>query len=47
MSLLDLYRRENQEEKLAAIKKRLHTLLPGQPMNQYFLERAQATIEQS
>ena len=47
MSLLDLYRRENQEEKLAAIKKRLYVLLPGQPMNRYFLEKAKATIEQS
>lgn len=47
MSLLGLYRRENQEEKLAAIKKRLYVLLPGQPMNRYFLEKAKATIEQS
>ena len=47
MSLLDLYRKENQEEKLAAIKKRLLALLPRQSMNQYFLERAKTTIEQS
>ena len=47
MSLLGLYRRENQEDKLAAIKKRLYVLLPGQPMNRYFLEKAKATIEQS
>ena len=47
MSLPDLYRRENQKEKLAAVKKRLLALLPRQPMNQYFLERAKTTIEQS
>ena len=47
MSLLGLYRRENLDEKLAAIKQRLYALLPEQPMNQYFLERAKATIEQS
>ena len=46
-SLLDLYRKENQEEKLAAVKKRLLALLPRQSMNQYFLERAKTTIEQS
>ena len=45
MSLLGLYR--NQEEKLAAVKKRLFALLPRQPMNQYFLERAKTVIEQS
>ena len=47
MSLLGLYRKENQEEKLAAVKKRLLTLLPRQSMNQYFLERVKTTIEQS
>ena len=47
MSLLDLYRKENQEEKLAAVKKRLLALLPRQQMNQYFLERAKTVIEQS
>lgn len=47
MSLLGLYRRENQEEKLAAIKKRLYALLPEQPMNRYFLEKAKTAIEQS
>ena len=47
MSLLELYRRENQEEKLAAVKKRLLALLPRQSMNQYFLERTKTTIEQS
>lgn len=47
MGLLGLYRRKNQEEKLAAVKKRLYALLPRQSMNQYFLERAKATIEQS
>ncbi|MDE7262555.1 MAG: hypothetical protein K2N78_10955, partial [Oscillospiraceae bacterium] len=47
MSLLGLYRRENQPEKLAAVKKRLYALLPGQPMNQYFLEKAKTTIDQS
>ncbi|MCH5342370.1 MAG: hypothetical protein J1E01_12975, partial [Acetatifactor sp.] len=47
MSLLDLYRKENQEEKLAAVKKRLLALLPRQSKNQYFLERAKTTIEQS
>ena len=47
MCLPGLYRRENQEEKLAAVKQRLLALLPRQPMNQYFLERAKTTIEQS
>ena len=47
MSLLGLYRKENQEEKLAAVKKRLFTLLPQQSMNQYFRERAKTAIEQS
>ena len=47
MSLLGLYRKENQEEKLAAVKKRLLAQLPQQSMNQYFLERAKTTIEQS
>ena len=47
MCLLGLYRKENQEEKLAAVKKRLFALLPRQPMNQYFLERAGTAIEQS
>ena len=46
-SLLDLYRNGNQEEQLAAIKKRLLALLPRQQMNQYFLDRAKAEIEQS
>ena len=40
MCLPGLYRKEKQEEKLAAVKNR-------QPMNQYFLERAKAAIEQS
>ena len=47
MSLLGLYRKEDQEEKLAAVKKRLLALLPRQSMNQYFLERAKTAIEQS
>ena len=47
MILPALYRRENQEEKLAAVKKRLFALLPRQPMNRYFLERAKTAIEQS
>ena len=47
MSLLGLYRKENQEEKLAAVKKRLLALLPRRSMNQYFLERAKTTIEQA
>ena len=47
MSLLGLYRKEGQQEKLAAIKKRLFALLPRQSMNQYFLERAKTAIEQS
>ena len=47
MSLLGLYRKENQEEKLAAVKKRLLALLPRQSKNQYFLERTKTTIEQS
>ena len=45
MSLPVLYR--DQEEKLAAVKKRLFALLPRQTMNQYFLERAKTEIEQS
>ena len=45
MSLLGLYREE--KEKLAAVKERLFILLPRQPMNQYFLERAKTAIEQS
>lgn len=47
MILLDLYRRKNQQEELSAIKKRLYALLPGQPMNRYFMEKAKTTIEQS
>ena len=47
MNLPGLYRKGNQEEKLAAVKKRLLALLPRQPMNQYFLERAKTVIEQS
>ena len=47
MLLPGLYRKENQEEKLAAAKKRLLALLPRQPMNQYFLERTKTVIEQS
>ena len=47
MSLLNLYRKAGQEEKLAAVKKRLLTLLPRQQMNQYFLERTKTAIEQS
>ena len=46
MCLPGLYRKENQEEKLTAVKNRLLALLPRQPMNQYFLERAKTTIEQ-
>ena len=45
MALLGLYRK-NQDEKLDAVKKRLLVLLPRQSMNQYFLERAKAAIEQ-
>lgn len=47
MSLPGLYRREKQEEKLAAVKKRLLDLLPEQQMNQYFRERAKVAIEES
>ena len=47
MALLSLYRKKDREEKLAAVKKRLYALLPKQPMNRYFLEKAKATIEQS
>ena len=47
MILLGLYRRKNQQEKLSAIKNRLYALLPGQPMNRYFMEKAKTTIEQS
>ena len=47
MSLLGLYRKENQKEKLEAIKNRLLVLLPQQSMNQYFLEQVKTVIEQS
>ena len=47
MLLPDLYRKEHQEEKLEAVKKRLFALLPRQSMNQYFLECAKTKIEQS
>ena len=47
MSLLGLYRKKDQEEKLAAVKKRLFALLPRQSMNQYFLEHTKTAIEQS
>ena len=47
MCLPGLYRKEKQEEKLAAVKNRLFALLPRQPMNQYFLERTKTMIEQS
>ena len=47
MSLMGLYRKENQEEKLTAVKKRLLTLLPRRSMNQYILERTKTMIEQS
>jgi len=47
MSLLPFYRKENQEEKLLAIKKRLLTLLPVKAYNKYFEEKAKQRIEQS
>ena len=46
MSLLGLYRRAGQEEKLAALKERLYVLMPKQPMNRYFREKDKAAIEQ-
>lgn len=48
MCLLDLYRDENQKEKLAAIKKRLNFLLPEKEksLNKYFLEIVKKRIEQ-
>lgn len=48
MCLLDLYRDENQKEKLAAIKKRLTSLLPEKEksLNKYFLEFVKKKIEQ-
>ena len=47
MNLPGLYRRADQEEKLSAVRARLTALLPEQPMNQYFIDRARAAIEQS
>ncbi len=44
--LLPFYRKEGQEEKLAAAKKRLLTLLPVKAFNKYFEERARQEIEQ-
>lgn len=48
MCLLDLYQEENQKEKLAAIKKRLNSLLPEKEksLNKYFLEIVKKRIEQ-
>lgn len=46
MCLLDLYRDENQKEKLTAIKKRLTSLLPEKSFNKYFLENVKKRIEQ-
>lgn len=48
MCLLDLYRDENQKEKLAAIKKRLNSLLPEKEksLNKYFLGIVKKRIEQ-
>lgn len=46
MSLLDLYREENQEEKLAALKRRLISLLPEMSYNKYIMESVKKSIEQ-
>lgn len=48
MCLLDLYQEENQKEKLAAIKKRLNSLLPEKEksLNKYFWEDVRKRIEQ-
>ncbi|MDE6675816.1 MAG: hypothetical protein K2K19_13585, partial [Acetatifactor sp.] len=48
MCLLDLYQEENQKEKLAAIKKRLTSLLPEKEksLNKYFWEDIRKRIEQ-
>ncbi len=45
-SLLPFYRKEGQEEKLAAAKKRLLTLLPVKAFNKYFEERVRQEIGQ-
>lgn len=45
MSLLPFYQKERQEEKLAAGKERLLSLLPGMGFNQYFEEAAKKKIE--
>ena len=44
MCLLDLYRKENQEGKLAETKRRLLALLPKLSLNQYFEEKARQRI---
>ena len=48
MCLLDLYQEENQKEKLAALKKRLTSLLPEKEksLNKYFWEDIRKRIEQ-
>jgi len=47
MSLLPFYRKEGQEEKLTAAKKRLLDLLPVKAFNKYFEEKARQRIAQS
>lgn len=45
MSLLRLYKKEGQKEKVTALKKRLLSLLPGQSFNKYIMERTKENIE--
>lgn len=45
MSLLDLYREENQVEKVEAIKRRLISLLPEMSYNKYITESVKKSIE--
>lgn len=45
MRLLRLYKKEGREEKVAALKKRLLSILPGQPFNKYIMERTKENIE--
>lgn len=47
MCLLDLYSKENREERLAEIKRRLLALLPGLSLNKFFEEKAMQRIEQA
>lgn len=45
MSMLRLYKKEGQDEKVTALRRRLRVLLPGQPFNKYIMERTKENIE--